>query len=96
MTFQESFAEPCSFEPEGIHISRRAYNRKQAARLIHAYLIDCGWTLNEIPVDPDKLNKRCVRFGPTGFMEADLGKMAWMVCPEGTRAAQPTWQFIAE
>lgn len=94
MKFDVAFAEPNYFEPEGIHISRRAYDRIQATELIQKELTESGWPRYEMPVDPNKLAERWVRYGPTGFMAGDLGPMAWMVCPEGTRGGQPTWEFL--
>ena len=94
MKFAGAFKEPCFFEPEGCYVSRRAYSREEAAARMQKAYAECGWPPDEMPISPDALQESWVRFGPTGFMEGDLGKMAWMVCPEGTRGAQPVWVFL--
>lgn len=89
MKFDEAFKEPCFFEPEGVYVSRRAYTREEAAVLIRKTWVDCWGRDMEVKVRD--LEASWVRFGPTGFMEGELGKMAWMVVDEGTPGSQPVW-----
>lgn len=94
MTFDEQFKEATFFEPEGLYISRRAYSREEAASLmLKEYHDRCGdFDVEEIK--PGDLTHQWVRFGPAGMMSEEIGDMAWMVCPEGTRGAQPVWRFL--
>lgn len=92
MTFNETFKEVVFFQPEGLYISRRIYNREKAAELmIEAY---AEQSTEKIEIKPEELVKAWVRFGPTGMMEDELGKMAWMICSEGINKSQPVWGFL--
>ena len=92
MKFDEAFKEPLRFEPEGLYLSRRLYDKRTAAALFAKDRREYGGYYET--VQSDLLEESWVRFGPTGEMEDELGKMAWMVCGGHERGAQPVWVYV--
>lgn len=93
--FDESFKTPMQFTPDGLHISRRAYDRQQAAEAFQECLNDeifpeCD---GDIIVTPDELNESWVRWGFQHWSN-ELPSPCWLVCNKNDHGAQPTWELI--
>jgi len=86
-SFDNTFSEACQFWPSGWHVSRRLYDADLAACVINR---DVG-----IDIDITELKKSWVRFQFAGAdLRDELGvDHCWMIVPEGTKGAMPTWVY---
>ena len=85
--FEECFCEPCWFYPDAFHVSRRKYDSEQAAKLIGR---ECAED-----VKAGDLKPKWVRFQfADGSLREEFGlDHCWAVVREGTKNAQPTWEY---
>ncbi len=85
--FEYAFSEPLDFTDENYQISRNQYDKDQAA-------LEFSSHLGEV-IDPKELKENWVRyqFAPEELRWEMDCTHCWMVVPEGTKNAQPTWSY---
>lgn len=93
--FDKTFAEPVQFNPDGLHISRRAYDRQQAADAFQQCMREEIFACydEDVTVDPDELRKSWVRWGFQHWTD-QLPTACWLTCNKNDHGAQPTWELI--
>lgn len=101
--FDTRFKTPMQFTPDGLHVSRRMYTRRAAAKVFENCLNDEIFAkchrdegmaeYQRITVDPQELKKSWVRWGFQNW-SPDLPSPCWLVCSKDDHAAQPTWELL--
>lgn len=93
--FDQQFATPKQFTPDGLHVSRRAYSREEAAQIIQQTLRDEVFpeSADDIVVRPEDLRASWVRWTFQDW-SAELPSPCWMVCGKNEHGAQPTWELL--
>lgn len=86
--FEEQFSEPVRFIPDGLYLNR-SIPKGVALEYFREFEIEY---YGKTDIKDEDIKEAHVRFQPVpSEMRDDLQDMAWMVCRETDRNAQPCW-----